>query len=155
MATNRRRFAVPRTAVWQTLADGHAYADWVVGTRAIRAADAEWPSVGSRLHYTVGHRPLRYDGHTEVLSVDEGRCLELEAHAWPSGSVRIEIALEDDAAGGCLVTIVERPARGVVAVLHNPVGDALLKLRNVETLRRLERRARVGLPAPVAAAGQR
>jgi uncharacterized protein YndB with AHSA1/START domain len=142
MATNCRITDVPREAVWAVLADGFTYSDWVVGTRAIRDVDATWPQAGSRLHYTVGYRPLRHDGHTEVLSVDPGGCLELEAHAWPFGSARITVRLAD-ADRGCRIDMEEYPARGSAALLHNPVGDALLGLRNIETLRRLERLARV------------
>jgi hypothetical protein len=141
MARNTRISDVSRDAVWAVLADGYTYGDWVVGTRMIRDVDADWPGPGSRLHYTVGYRPLRKDGHTEVLSVTPGHCLELEAHAWPVGSARILIELED-ADAGCRIHLVEYPARGSAALLHNPVGDALLGLRNIEALRRLERRAR-------------
>src|SRR3954447_22904512 len=141
MAENRRCIPQPREAVWRVLSDGTTYSRWVVGTSAIRDVDETWPLPGSRLRYSVGRGPLRHDGHTEVLSAGEGHCLELEAHAWPLGTVRIVIRLEEDA-GGCLVTMVEHPARGVVGRLHNPVGDALLKLRNVEALRRLDRLAR-------------
>jgi len=141
MATNTRTFAVPRDAVWRVLSDGHSYSSWVVGTSAIRAVDAQWPKVGSRLHYRVGRGPLRHDGHTEVLSVDEGKRLELEAHAWPLGTARIELTLTDAPDGGCVVHMVEHPAQGTAAMLHNPVGDGLLKLRNVESLRRLEKGA--------------
>ena len=38
--------------------------------------------------------------------------------------------------------MVEHPAQGSAAALHNPVGDGLLKLRNVEALRRLDKLAR-------------
>src|SRR4051812_8978903 len=143
MATNSRTFAVPRDAVWGVLVDGYTYASWVVGTSAIRDVDAQWPAAGSQLHYRVGRGPLRHDGHTEVLSVDEGKRLELEAHAWPLGTARIEITVEDASNGGgpnggCRVVIVEHPAQGSAAALHNPIGDMLLKLRNVEALRRLE-----------------
>lgn len=138
MAQNRRVFAAPRAAVWRTLADGHSYADWVVGTSEIRSVDDDWPAPGSRLHYTVGRGPLRHQGHTEVVAADTGRRLQLEAHAWPVGSVHIDIDLADDA-GGTVVTMVEAPKRGLAARLHNPVGDALLRLRNVESLRRLAR----------------
>ncbi|HET7312626.1 MAG TPA: SRPBCC domain-containing protein [Mycobacteriales bacterium] len=140
MARNTRRMPVPREDVWAALSDGRTYATWVVGTSTIRDVDAHWPQLGSRLHYRVGRGPLRHDGHTEVKSVDPGRCLELEAHAWPLGSVRIELTLHDDG-DGTLVEMVEHPARGAAAMMHNPLGDALLKLRNVETLRRLERLA--------------
>ena len=142
MATNSRVLALPREAVWQLLTDGHAYSSWVVGTSSIRGVDPDWPVIGSRLHYRVGRGRFSHDGHTEVLAVDEGKRLELEAHAWPLGTARIEITLQDAPDGGCAVTMVEHPARGTAAMLHNPVGDALLKLRNVEALRRLERAAR-------------
>jgi uncharacterized protein YndB with AHSA1/START domain len=138
MARNTRRMPVPRDDVWAALSDGRTYSTWVVGTSAIRDVDAHWPQLGSRLQYRVGRGPLRHDGHTEVRSVDPGHCLELEAHAWPLGSVRIELTLTDDG-DGTLVEMVEHPARGTAAMLHNPIGDALLKLRNVETLRRLQR----------------
>src|SRR3954453_22106703 len=136
MATNSRTFAVARDAVWRVLADGHTYASWVVGTSALRDVDEHWPGTGSRLHYRVGRGPLRHDGHTEVLSVDEGKRLELEAHAWPLGTARIELTLEDAPDGrcpndGCRVDMVEHPAQGSAAALHNPIGDGLLKLRNV------------------------
>jgi uncharacterized protein YndB with AHSA1/START domain len=129
---------VPRDVVWSTLADGRTYSTWVVGTSSIRDVDRHWPEVGSRLHYRIGRGFLRHDGHTEVRSVDPGRCLELEAHAWPVGTARIQITLHDEGAG-TRVEMVEHPARGTAAVLHNPVGDALLRLRNVEALRRLAR----------------
>ena len=144
MATNSRTFAVSSEAVWRVLVDGRSYSSWVVGTSTIRDVDGDWPAVGSRLHYRVGRGWLRHDGHTEVLSVDEGKCLELEAHAWPLGTARIELRLADAPGGGCVVSMVEHPARGSAATLHNPIGDALLKLRNVEALRRLERAASRG-----------
>src|SRR5437763_13455241 len=140
MARNTRRMPARPDDIWSTLSDGHTYSRWVVGTTTIRDVDQDWPSVGSRLHYSVGHGPLRHDGHTEVTTVDPGRCLELEAHAWPLGSVRIAITLHEEG-DGTLVEMVEHPARGAAALLHNPLGDVLLRLRNVETLRRLERLA--------------
>ena len=143
MATNQRTISASRGAVWRALSDGHSYAHWVVGTSAIRAVDDSWPAKGSKLHYSIGRRPLRHDGHTEVLDVENGRRLELEAHAWPVGTARIELLL-DDAGPDCRVTMIEHPARGVAAALHNPVGELLLKLRNVEALRRLARMAARG-----------
>jgi uncharacterized protein YndB with AHSA1/START domain len=141
MADNTRRFAAPCDDVWAILADGDTYSQWVVGPSAVRAVDDDWPAPGARLHYRIGRPPFSYDGHTEVLSVDTGRRLELEAHAWPAGTARIELRLDADGKG-CLVHMTEHPARGSAAVLHNRVGDALLRLRNVESLRRLERLVR-------------
>jgi uncharacterized protein YndB with AHSA1/START domain len=134
---------VTRDQVWDVLSDGMRYAEWVVGTDHIRDVDSSFPTVGGRLHYTVGRGPLRHEGHTEVLSIDAGRCIELEAHAWPLGTVRIVLRLVD-ADDGCLVEIEEHPRRGIAKTLHNPVLDLLIKGRNVETLRRLERAAHPG-----------
>jgi uncharacterized protein YndB with AHSA1/START domain len=140
MARNSRYIAASVDDVWAALADGDTYGRWVVGTSGIRAVDPDWPARGSRLHYRIGHRPLRHDGHTEVLHVEPKRCLELEAHAWPFGSVYIQLTLQPEG-DGTRVEMVEHPARGAAALVHNRVGDLLLKLRNVEALRRLGRQA--------------
>jgi uncharacterized protein YndB with AHSA1/START domain len=140
VATNRRQMHVSREQVWAVLCDGHRYAEWVVGTDHIRDVDPGFPAVGSRLHYTVGAGPLRHDGHTEVLSVDPGHRIELEAHAWPLGTARIVLRLTNGHPG-CTVEIEEHPRRGLASRLHNPVLDLAVKARNVETLRRLERAA--------------
>jgi hypothetical protein len=140
MAVNERRMTVHRDDVWAVLEDGRTYSYWVVGTSAIRDVDTRFPAVGTSLHYRVGWGPVRHDGNTEVLEVDTGRRLVLEAHAWPAGSARIAISLTEGD-GGCVVQIDERPIRGVAGLLHNPGWDAFIKLRNVESLRRLERLA--------------
>lgn len=138
-----RRFVrgVTPAQVFDVLRDGYSYGDWVVGTRKIRDVDSGWPAEGSRLHYTVGYSPLRKDGHTTSRSYEQDVRLELEAHAWPAGTALIVITAKtvDD---GTLVSIDEQPWRGVARTLHNPLADALIKVRNVEALRRLERLAR-------------
>jgi hypothetical protein len=142
MATTRRHMTgLDERAVFDVLRDGTTYADWVVGTRKIRAVDDGWPAVGTRLHYTVGYGPLRHDDRTTSRDYEPDRCLELEAHAWPAGSARIVITAQEQD-GGTLVSIEEHPARGIAARLHNPALDLLIKARNVETLRRLEAHAR-------------
>jgi uncharacterized protein YndB with AHSA1/START domain len=140
MATNRRQMAVSRDQVWAVLSDGHRYAEWVVGANHIRDVDGGFPTVGGRLHYTIGSWPLRHDGHTEVLAVEVGHSIELEAHAWPLGTARIAIQLTATPTG-CLVEIEEHPRRGLARTLDNRGFHLAIKLRNVETLRRLERAA--------------
>lgn len=127
-------------AVFDVLRDGWVYADWVVGTRAIRAVEPDWPEPGTALHYTVGYGPLRKDDETRSLAYEPDKRLELEAHAWPAGTARIELRAEPTD-GGTLVSIDEHPLRGPAKLLHNPLADLLINLRNVETLRRLERLA--------------
>jgi uncharacterized protein YndB with AHSA1/START domain len=126
--------------VWAVLSDGHRYAEWVVGTAHIRDVDSGFPAVGSRLHYTVGRGPLRHEGHTEVLSVDSGNRIELEAHAWPLGTARIVLRLTSGHPG-CTVEVEEHPRGGLAGRLHNPVLDLAVRARSVEMLRRLERAA--------------
>jgi uncharacterized protein YndB with AHSA1/START domain len=131
---------VSREQVWAVLSDGQRYAEWVVGTDHIRDVDDGFPAPGTRLHYTVGRGPLRHEGHTEILSLDSGKRIELEAHAWPLGTARIVLRLTDGHPG-CTVEIEEHPRRGLASRLYNPVLDLAVKARNVETLRRLERAA--------------
>lgn len=149
MAVNERLMPLPADAVWAALTNGHSYSHWVVGTRGIRDVDQGYPGVGRRLHYTIGYGPLKHRGHTEVLEVDTGRRLVLQAHAWPVGTVRIAIILRSEGERSTRVTMTETPSRGIAGLLHNPAQDLLLRLRNVETLRRLERVAREMESVPV------
>jgi uncharacterized protein YndB with AHSA1/START domain len=150
VATNRRTMAVGRDAVWAALADGFTYSEWVVGTREIRDVDETFPAVGARLHYTVGRGPLRHRGHTSVLAAVPGERLELEIRAWPLLTVRVEMLL-NGRDGSTDVTMIEHPYRGPAARLHNPALDLMIRLRNVEALRRLESVAARGQRADVAA----
>ena len=142
MAVNTRLMKGLRPSdVWAVLSDGKAYGDWVVGTRGVKEVRGDWPQPGASLHYVVGHLPLRKDDVTRSVDVDQGRRLRLEAHAWPAGSLHIELALHD-APDGVTVSIVERPKRGLLKTLDNPLVDLAIKTRNIETLRRLETCAR-------------
>lgn len=141
MATNSRlmKGITPRD-VFDVLRDGRSYGDWVVGTRKIRAVDPGWPRPGDSIHWTVGYGPFRKDDQTLSMAYEPDRRLALEAQAWPAGAASIVITAEP-AEGGTLVSIDEAPNRGLAKTLHNPVLDLLIKARNVETLRRLERLA--------------
>ena len=139
--TRRVMSGLDQGAVFAVLRDGKSYEKWVVGTRAIRAVEPGWPEVGSALHYTVGYGPLRKDDETRSTAYEPDRRLELEAHAWPAGTARIELRAEQTD-GGTVVSIDEHPLRGPARLLHNPLVDLTIQARNVETLRRLERLAR-------------
>lgn len=142
MATTTRLMrGLTGRAVFDVLRDGTTYGDWVVGTREIRTVEPDWPKEGTRLHYRVGHGPLRKDDVTTSREYVPDERLELEAQAWPMGTARIVLTVEP-AEGGTRVSIEEHPHRGVAKLLHNPVLDLLIKARNVETLRRLESQVR-------------
>jgi uncharacterized protein YndB with AHSA1/START domain len=118
----------PRQQVWDVLADGHAYAEWVVGTREIRAVDEGWPAVGTAIHYTVGFGPLTFQGQTVARLVDPLNRLGLEADGGPLGTARIVIDLTDWG-DDTVVVLDEHPLRGPAYQLHNAFSEAMLLLR--------------------------
>lgn len=142
MAITRRLMrGLTPSQVFDVLRDGQTYGDWVVGTRKTREVHPEWPAAGTAIHYTVGYRPVRKDGVTTSMAYEPEQRLVLEAHAWPAGTAGISITAQPRG-GDTLVSIDEAPLRGPAARVHNPLADLLIKARNVETLRRLERLAR-------------
>jgi uncharacterized protein YndB with AHSA1/START domain len=140
MAVRPIFIALPRETVWATLADGRRYAEWVVGTREVRAADQSWPQVGAAIHFVFGYGPLKLHDHTVVRVCEPPRRLELEVHAGPFGTARA--AFELIAWGeGTVVILDEHPLRGLGAGLHGPHVEVFLHLRNRLTLRNLARLA--------------
>lgn len=140
MAVNTVNIDAPPAAVFAVLRDGFSYVDWVVGTQKIRDVDPHWPAPGSHLHHTFGIGPLTISDTSKVLAVEPDRMLEMEARAWPAGTARILLTLEP-AGSGTRLTIEEHPLHGPGRMVHNPILDLTIKLRNVETLRRLKKLA--------------
>jgi uncharacterized protein YndB with AHSA1/START domain len=137
VATNERFMPVPPEAVWDALADPGGYGYWVVGSKEIRDADPDWPAAGSRFHHTIGVGPLTLDDHTEALEAEPPQRLKLRAKGRPLGTatVTLEMIPED---GGTVVRMTENPD-GLTAVLSlNPLVHVLTKVRNAESLMRLE-----------------
>jgi uncharacterized protein YndB with AHSA1/START domain len=136
MAVRHHLIHASPTQVWEVLADGSRYADWVVGTSASRVASGLWPELGSALEYTVRIGPWTVAGTTVVRSVESPRNLELEVDSGPLGTARVAIEVRpwgDEA----LVKVDEHPLRGIGGTLHNPVVDALIQLRHRSMLARL------------------
>ena len=136
MSTTSRTVSATPQQVWSVLADGWLYALWVVGAARMRDVDDTWPTVGSRLHHSVGSWPLLIDDTTEVLEVEEDRRVLLLARGWPAGQAHVEITLEPRGSD-TIVTIVEQATAGPGALLPKAVQDPQLHLRNIEALRRL------------------
>lgn len=142
MAITRRTMRdLSPAQVFDALRDGSTYGDWVVGTRTTREVESSWPAAGTAIHYVIGYGPLRKDGVTTSKEYDPDAKLALEAHAWPAGTAGIVITAQSRGTD-TEVAIDEAPLRGPARLVHNPVLDLLIKLRNVETLRRLEAVAR-------------
>ncbi|WP_374454547.1 SRPBCC family protein [Nocardioides sp.] len=136
MSTRSRPIAATPDQVWSVLADGWLYPLFVVGASRMREVDDDWPAVGSRLHHSVGTWPLLIDDTTEVLEVEPGRRLVLQARGWPAGEATVELTLQETG-GSTLVTIKEDATAGPGVLVPKPLRDVQLNLRNAETLQRL------------------
>ncbi len=128
----------PPEAVFAVLADPYTYADWVVGARRIRDADPGWPGLGTCLYHKVGTLPLTTRDHTRVVGVDPPHRLVLDAIARPIGMARVCIELRPED-GGTRVTLYEDPAGWTTPLKYLPPLHLLTRIRNTETLRRLEK----------------
>ena len=127
MATNERYMAVSPQAVWEVLADPAGYGYWVVGSKIIRDAEPDWPAPGSRFHHTIGVGPLTVSDHTVSLEAAAPRLLKLRAKGRPAGT-----------ATGTVVRMTENPDGVYAALALNPLVHVATKLRNAESLMRLE-----------------
>ena len=136
MSTNTRLMDATPDQVWEVLADGWLYPNWVVGATRMRDVDEGWPAVGTKLHHSVGSWPLMLDDTTEVLESVPGSLLKLKARAWPAGHA--EVTLRIQAQGGRTEVIMEENATGGPAALMPKIlQDPPLKWRNAESLQRL------------------
>jgi uncharacterized protein YndB with AHSA1/START domain len=139
--------AAPPERVFEVLSEPRSYAYWVVGSDTIRAADENFPAVGSRFHHRVGVGPLKVNDHTEVLDANPPYRLELKAKARPLGTAHVIMLLEPRGAG-THVTMIEQAGDPLSKLVFNPIVDCFTARRNDESLRRLkelaEGRAGVG-----------
>ena len=130
--------SIPATPdrVYAVLADGWAYAGWVVGASHIRDVDEGWPAVGTRIHHSVGPWPLMIQDVSEVLEAEPDRRVVLKVKVWPAGEgvVRVELAPEGD---GTRASMSEEFTAGPTSLLPEPLIAPALKARNRESLKRL------------------
>ncbi|MEA2158948.1 MAG: hypothetical protein QOD66_1328 [Solirubrobacteraceae bacterium] len=140
MARNEIFICAAPEDVFGVLSDPRSYGDWVVGSREIRAADHDWPAAGAAFDHSVGIGWLSLSDHTSVISARAPECLELKARARPLPSARVRLLLRSEGAG-TRVTMVEEPSNRLLSAMIGPVGHWLMKLRNVEALRRLKQLA--------------
>ncbi|MGW7297498.1 SRPBCC family protein [Streptomyces sp. NPDC054829] len=138
MAVRHRLIRVSPDKVWDVLADGNRYAEWVVGTSESHPVEGQWPRTGAAIRFEVPLGPLRLSNETVVRRCEEGVALELEAHAGALGTARIAIDLRPWGEH-CLVIVDEHPLRGAGGMLHNVGFEALIQLRHRAMLARLAR----------------
>jgi hypothetical protein len=137
VATNRRFMPVPPEAVWDVLADPGDYGYWVVGSKVIRDAEPGWPEPGTKFHHTVGAGPFKVSDHTVSLAADAPTYLKLRAKGRPLGTATVEMRMRRKDAG-TVVEMTENPDGLYRPLALNPLLHVATKLRNAESLMRLE-----------------
>lgn len=131
-----RDIAASRRQVWDVLADGWTYSQWVVGNSRIRAVDDDWPAPGTRILHSVGVWPLVIDDETVVLHRVPERELGLLAKVSPVGAARIVLKLSD-IPEGCRLEMAEVAVRGPLRLVPDRLQLAGVWPRNRECLWRL------------------
>ena len=140
MAHNEIHVDVPPAAVFEVLADPRLYGNWVVGASTTVAVEGRWPEPGATLHHV---QAFFLHDTTTVLVCEPERRLVLEARARPIVIAEVDIRLAPEG-DGTRVTMDEVAKGGLLGALPKPVSDALLYVRNIETMRRLKRLAEIG-----------
>ena len=138
MSVTTRFVDCPLPEVFALFMNARAYPRWVVGAKAFRGVDEEWPQPGSTFHHRVGFGPFVIDDQTKLLAVEPPGRVVLEAHAWPAGSAVVELTLRalDDRTE---ITMQETPSRGIAVAIDNRVLRKLTALRNRWGLARVDR----------------
>lgn len=134
--TTLRDVSAPRQAVWDVMANGWTYTQWVVGNSRTRAVDSNWPEPGSAIKHSVGVWPLVINDKTEVESCTPGAELVLKARVGWFGAARITLRLSDTP-DGCRIEMIEVPVTGPARLLPDRIALAAVYPRNRECLWRL------------------
>jgi polyketide cyclase/dehydrase/lipid transport protein len=134
--TVTRDISAPRRQVWDVMADGWTYSQWVVGNSRMRAVDPDWPAPGSTIRHSIGVWPLVINDETVVEKSVPLEELVLHAKSGPFGGARVILRLSD-IPDGCRVEMEEFPVSGPGAVLPSRISDLAAWPRNRETLWRL------------------
>jgi hypothetical protein len=139
--TVTRDMTVPRHRVWEVLADGWTYSQWVVGNSRMRAVDKNWPAPGSTLQHSIGVWPFVIDDETVAEESEPERELVLLAKLGPAGAARITMRLIE-LPDGCRAEMSETPAAGPMDLIPDGLAQVGMDVRNRECLWRLENLAR-------------
>lgn len=136
MAVVERFIRASPERVFDVLADGWTYADWVVGAAHIRRVDPDWPQEGAALHHKSGMWPVLLHDKTVVLACERPRELRMRARLWPWGEAVVQFTLEPSGSG-TQVRLHEDFAEGPLRWVRTKANDLMLHYRNREALARL------------------
>jgi uncharacterized protein YndB with AHSA1/START domain len=137
MSVARIEVLATRERVFAVLGEPERYADWVVGTRAVRDADESFPERGSRFSARVGTGPVTLDAVTTVLEHEEPRRLVLRTRLRRLGAAQIDLELEERGAA-TVVTMRERAVGDPISRFAQSLGEPLVTARNRRSLQRLK-----------------
>lgn len=143
-----RFVAAPLPVVAAVVADAAGYPAWVVGAKRVRSVDPAWPQPGGTVHHTVGAGPLEvHDATTVDFAGGDGDRFELDltVRAGPFGSGSVRFVLLAESSTSTAVVMHEHATGRIAHLVWNPLLDAALAMRNIVTLRRLERVVRLSL----------
>jgi uncharacterized protein YndB with AHSA1/START domain len=132
----KRDISASRQQVWDVIADGWTYSQWVVGNTRMRAVDLDWPTPGSTIRHSIGVWPLRIDDETVVEECVPLEKLVLLAKMGPLGAARVTLTLSD-IPSGCRVEMDEIAVRPPMSLAPAPLQALGLWPRNREALWRL------------------
>ncbi|OBK17274.1 SRPBCC family protein [Mycobacterium asiaticum] len=132
--------------VWDVIANGWTYAQWVVGNSRTRAVDDNWPEPGASIQHSIGVWPLVINDETLVESCTPGKELVLQARLSVLGAARITLRLHE-IADGCRIEMIEVPVEGPIKLMPDRLALAAVYPRNRECLWRLEALAKGRHPA--------
>ena len=135
--TVKRDTSASRQRVWDVMADGWTYSQWVVGNSRMRAVDPDWPAQGSTIRHSIGVWPALLNDSTVVLESAPPHELVLLANGRPFGKARITLRLFDLEGGGCRIEMVEVPASAPMKWLPDGLALAAAFPRNRECTWRL------------------
>ncbi|MEN4476363.1 SRPBCC family protein [Mycolicibacterium cosmeticum] len=134
--TVKRDTSATRSRVWEVIADGWTYSQWVVGNSRMRAVDPGWPAVGSTIEHSIGVWPLLLDDITVVQDCRPLEELVLLAKGRPLGKARITLRLFD-IDGGCRIEMAEVPVGAPMGWVPHRLALLAVVPRNRECTRRL------------------
>jgi len=134
--TVTRETTASRDAVWNVIADGWTYSQWVVGNTRMRAVDPNWPAPGSTIHHTIGIWPVVLNDETVVESCTPKEELVLLAKGRPFAAARITLRLFDTPDGSG-IEMAEVPIGGPLNWIPRRLALAAAYPRNRECTQRL------------------
>lgn len=136
MSTTKRIIHGSPDRVFDVLANGWSYSQWVVGASRVRDVTPDWPDEGAEIHHSVGAWPLLINDLTTVVRSERPTLLELTVRAWPSGEGVVRVTCRQQGEG-TEVTMEEDAVKGPALLIPRILRDLALDQRNREALARL------------------